>query len=149
MQLAQVYERLEEARCRVTPQRQAVLRILSRHLAEELSADDIRRLTAEEQEPVGLATVYRTLEVLVRVGVVSQYIREDGRTRYRLNVESLDPLHHLICVRCGDLTDLSLDWLGDLAGHVRDATGFMVLDQELKLYGVCLACQASDRRGVG
>lgn len=149
MQLAQVYQRLEQEKCRVTPQRQAVLRVFSRHLGEDLSAEDIRRLTAEDQDSVGLATVYRTLEVLARVEVVSQTVHDDGRTRYRLNVESLDPQHHLICVRCGDLAPLSLAWLRGLADQVRTATGFTVLDQELKLYGICTACAGSARRGVG
>jgi len=149
LQLAQVYQRLEAARCRVTPQRQAVLHVFSRHLGEDLSAEEIRRLAAEDREPVGLATVYRTLGLLCRVEVVTRVLGDDGLARYRLNVESLDPQHLLICVRCGDLSELSLEWLRDLSDQVRGATGFHVLDQELRLFGICMSCQASHRRGVG
>jgi Fur family ferric uptake transcriptional regulator len=149
MQLAQVYQRLEEARLRVTPQRQTVLRLLSRRLAEELSAEDLHRLASEDGDPVGLATVYRTLDVLFGVGVLTQIMNEDGVSRYRLNVETLQPQQHLICVRCGDLVAITLSWLNGLGERVHAATGFTVLDHELKLYGVCMACQGSGRRGVG
>ncbi|MCL5967468.1 MAG: transcriptional repressor [Firmicutes bacterium] len=149
MQLAQVYQRLETARLRVTPQRQTVLRILSRRLGEELSAEDLHRLAAEDEDPVGLATVYRTLDILVRVGVLIQVMHEDGVSRYRLDVETLQPQQHLICVRCGDLVAFTLSWLNGLGERVHAATGFTVLDHELKLYGVCTACQGGGRGGVG
>jgi Fur family ferric uptake transcriptional regulator len=140
MELTKVYRRLEEGACRITPQRDAVLRLFAAHAHDALSAEDVRRLMAAQHERVGLATVYRTLDLFAQLDVLNRLPGADGRARFRLNPRHLQRQHQLVCVRCGELAEVAADWLRGLAEQVLEDTGFRVLEPELKLYGVCAAC---------
>jgi Fur family ferric uptake transcriptional regulator len=142
MQLARVYRKLEQAAFRVTPQRDRVIETFYRHAGEALSAEDIERLVRTESPlRVGLATIYRTIEILVDLGVVSRVNTGDGRARYQINEDAVHQRHHLVCIRCGQVEEFSAHLLDGVEARILADRGFHVMDHELKFYGLCAICR--------
>jgi Fur family ferric uptake transcriptional regulator len=147
MQLSRVYRKLEQASFRVTPQRDQVIRTFANHVNEQLSAEDVARLLREEAPAsVGLATIYRTIEILLQLQVLRRVTAVDGRSRFELDAEEVRRQHHLVCVRCGQVEELGENLLDGVERHILEGTGFRVMDHELKLYGVCRLCQNERER---
>lgn len=86
---------------RRTAPRQAVLEIMS-EADDYLGADEVYRRVFDRLEGIGIATVYRTLQLLTELGVLGRVVGDDGKARYRLADERAAP-HRvvLVCRRCG------------------------------------------------
>lgn len=141
MQIAEVLQKLEQGARRLTPQREIIIRLFAEHPGRHLSAEEVHALVKEEASEIGLATVYRTLELLTELGILQRINFGDGRARYELNQEEPHRHHHLVCMRCGRVEEYGEDLLDSLEGRILEERGFKVLDHELKFYGLCRACQ--------
>lgn len=125
-------ERLREAGRRVTPERELLLRIIHRN--PHLDATEIYRIAKEEQPRIGLATVYRTLNLLKDLGVVRAC--ELGETHRHYEVQ-LDHHLHLVCSGCGRIIDIPLpESLHDVA----ESRGFHIQRIRLEMLGYCETC---------
>ena len=94
----------------VTHQRLAVAEAIF-FSGDHLSAEDIAGLVLKRGGPVGTATVYRTLEVLVESGLVTEHDFGEGFKRYEPGSGDGDPHEHCICSSCGAVTEFSNDRL--------------------------------------
>ncbi|MDD2533530.1 MAG: transcriptional repressor [Eubacteriales bacterium] len=134
-------EKLNDQSYKLTGQRQAVLDILTLHHEEHLSADQIHKLLEEQKGGVGIATVYRTLQLLEKLKLISRIYLDDGCTRYQIHLETeKHEHHHLICNRCGHVEDFQDDLLDPLEQQVFEQYGFRVFDHRVKFYGICRTC---------
>lgn len=107
-----------------------------------LSAQALHELISDQGEDVGLATVYRTLQLFADDGDVDCLRDSDGEMLYRKCVREAHH-HHLICRRCGrtkELEDLTIESWADKVGHQH---GFSNVSHTFELYGVCSDCQAA------
>ena len=139
-----VKDLLREKGLKVTSQRLMVLNILSAHGDEHLTVEEIYDLAKEESPEIGLATIYRTVQVLLELHVIEKVTFDDGFARYELNGEETGSghRHHLaICTQCGKVYSLETDLLDTLEKQVFESLGFEVTDHEVKLYGLCSACR--------
>ncbi len=139
-----VKDLLREKGLKVTSQRLMVLNILSAHGDEHLTVEEIYDLAKEESPEIGLATIYRTVQVLLELHVNEKVTIDDGVARYELNGEktrSGHRHHHAICTQCGKVYSLETDLLDTLEKQVFESLGFEVTDHEVKLYGLCSACR--------
>lgn len=139
-QLSAVYRKLEEGSKRLTPQRELIIKIFASHPGEHLSAEEVHRLVREEFSDIGLATVYRTLELLTGLKILQRIHFNDGRSRYEFNQEEVHRHHHMVCMRCGKVEEFAEDLLDKLEERIFQERGFRVVDHELKFFGVCYAC---------
>src|SRR5437773_12434951 len=140
-------ERLERAGYRLTEPRRAVLAALAGRQTPFTSGE--LWLTVHARTPtVGRATVFRTLDLLTRLGLV-QRIHEDaddGRCHTFLACAA-GHHHHLICENCGMVADFSEDRALDaLVREVERRTAFRVEGHRLELLGRCPACQTKQDR---
>ena len=105
---------------------------------------DGQQFTAEEiysrVPSVGRATVYRTIKLMVDLGVLCKLTLDDGTPRYRLSHRSHH--HHLICTTCGIVADFQRCTVDDVIGALKRATGYQVEGHRIEVYGVCPECQA-------
>lgn len=135
--------RLSERQHKMTPQRQIVLQIFLDHPGEHLSAEDVHDILRTEKVEIGLATVYRTLELLSDLGILQKMEFGDGCSRYEVN--DTDPTrhhhHHLICTKCGKVEEFDEDLLETLEADIERKTGFRTLDHQVKFFGICKECQ--------
>ena len=139
-----VKDLLREKGLKVTSQRLMVLNILSAHGDEHLTVEEIYDLAKEESPEIGLATIYRTVQVLLELHVIEKVTFDDGFARYELNGEETGSghrHHHAICTQCGKVYSLERDLLDTLEKQVFESLGFEVTDHEVKLYGLCSACR--------
>ena len=139
-----VKDLLREKGLKVTSQRLMVLNILSAHGDEHLTVEEIYDLAKEESPEIGLATIYRTVQVLLELHVIEKVTFDDGFDRYELNGEETGSghrHHHAICTQCGKVYSLETDLLDTLEKQVFESLGFEVTDHEVKLYGLCSACR--------
>ena len=145
MNTSELREKLT-GRYKLTRQREFIFHILNSYTSHHLSAEDIYKIVHEQYPEIGLATVYRTLELFSTLAVVQKLDLGDGCQRYELY-----PLHHhhLICNVCGKVIEVRGS-LADTLDTAMDAmTDFSVLDYRLYIYGYCKDCQAKrDHAGL-
>jgi len=133
--------RLAEAGYRRGGARQAVIDLLAAQPCA-LSAFEIERLLEDSGRRVARASVYRVLDELVNLELVSRLEVGQGIARY----EAVDPTghhhhHHMVCQRCGDVIPFEDDELERTLDRVAERVTFTVADHEITLRGVCARCQ--------
>ncbi|PIU83954.1 MAG: ferric uptake regulation protein [Elusimicrobia bacterium CG06_land_8_20_14_3_00_38_11] len=98
---------------KVTVPREAILEVLSL-TDKHLSAEDIYLAVHKKYPAIGLTTVYRTLDILVSIGLIYKFDFGDGRARFELAEDSKGKKHHhhLICTKCGRIIDYT-DFIDD------------------------------------
>ncbi len=89
---------------------------------------------------IGYATVYRTMKMLVDSGIVHEHRFGDGFTRFELT-DSNSHHDHLICVRCGSITEFEEPLIEELQQRIAARHAFLINDHKHELYGVCQGCQ--------
>lgn len=136
---------LREKGLKVTTQRLAVLTALSKEQDSHLTAEEIYELVKVESPDIGLATVYRTIQMLLELKIVDRIYLDDGYVRYELGHVYEDEdghhHHHLICVKCGRVMSFQGDLMEEFEKRMEDKTGFFIQDHDVKLYGYCADCQ--------
>ncbi|MGH9064667.1 MAG: Fur family transcriptional regulator [Acidimicrobiales bacterium] len=138
--MPELVERLRQRDWRLTAQRRVVAEVLAgEHV--HLSAEAVHVLAQSRLPEISLATVYNTLNELVAMGEVLEVSAGVGPKRYDPNATV--PHHHLVCVSCGalrDVTPLGEDGLG-LSPVQRH--GFRLLDVDIVFRGLCPACDGA------
>ena len=123
----------------ITKQRDLVAQVV--FLAEDhLSVEGIRRELKQRGEPVGTATVYRTLDLLVESGLVRSHEFGEGFKRYEAMVEQSDH-EHLICEQCGRVVEFANERLERMLPTLADEHGFQHRRHKVEIYGVCRTCR--------
>ncbi len=133
---------------RITVARQSILEILSK-TTEHLSAEDIYFAVHKDYPNIGLTTVYRTLELLVQLGLVFKFDFGDGRARYELAEGPKGKLHHhhLVCTKCGqvidytDFIDEELELLKRTEKGLFRKHNFEITGHLIQFYGICDKCR--------
>lgn len=136
----QTCERLRDSEYKITPQREIILRTFMDNSDQHLSAEDVHSLVKDRHPDLGLATVYRTLDVLFELGIIHKSDFGDGKNRYELTHENEHHHHHLICLQCGSVEEFEDDLLESLEAQILRKSHFKVLDHDLKFYGQCKKC---------
>lgn len=141
--MEELKKRLQQRQCKLTPQRQTVLQIFIDNPEKHLSAEDVYALLRADRSEIGLATVYRSLELLSEIFILHKIDFGDGRTRYELNEQDAKTHqhHHLICIKCGMVTEFAEDLLDNLEHDIAAKSNFKILDHQVKFYGYCQECQ--------
>ncbi len=133
---------------RITVPREAILDVLSK-TSEHLSAEDIYLAVHKVYPNIGLTTIYRTLELLVHIGLVFKFDFGDGRARYELaeGPKGKRHHHHLVCTNCGrvidytDFIDEEIELLGQTEKGLAQKFNFKITNHVIQFYGLCEQCQ--------
>ena len=140
--MAELRRRFREKHYKVTPQRQKILQTFVDHQEEHLSAEDVYSLLQVDSPDIGLATVYRSLEMLEELGFLHRIEFGDGKSRYELATgDSPHAHHHLICLACGTVLEFGDDLMETLEGFVSRTADFEITDHQVKFYGYCSDCR--------
>ena len=141
IQKGELSQLLRERGYKITSQRKAVLEVILEHDGEHLSSQEIYDLVRKKCPDVGVATVYRTLPVLEELGYVYAVDLEDGCVRYELHKEGQTHRHHhLLCERCGKITEVKEDLLDEIEEKIYANYGFTIKDHKVKFFGLCREC---------
>ena len=131
-----ILQLLRERGGRITSARRALVAALlsaDRHV----TADDLAEEVQRSHPDVHQSTIYRTLDALEELGVVDHVHLGHGRAVYHL----ADEVHqHLVCERCGGVTEVPEELFDDLAGTLRARYGFTLRSNHFAVLGRCGAC---------
>lgn len=136
------HTRLRARGYRLTPQRQLVLEAVARlgHATPEAIVHEVRQTASG----VNISTVYRTLDLLEELDLVSHAHLSHGAPTY--HVTGVDPHVHLVCGACGTILEIAPERLAGIVGELRAELGFTVDMEHLTLAGRCAECTAAGRR---
>jgi Fur family ferric uptake transcriptional regulator len=132
-------EALKDSGLRYTRQRQAVWDELC-STSDHRDAEDIYVTLVRGGLPVSRATVYRTIEVLVKKGLARKLDIGDGRSRYEMRPDNSHH-DHMICVNCGKIEEFVDLKIEELQEDVAKRHGYILNTHNLQLYGLCGNCQ--------
>ena len=133
---------LRELGLPVTQQREAVAELVFSS-SGHLSVDDIEARLRDAGERIGKATIYRTLDLLVRSQLVEEHDFGEGFRRYEHRL-SAQPVHeHLICLECGKVLEFRSEEIQRIESRVQAEHGFLPARHRLDIYGLCQECQAA------
>jgi Fur family ferric uptake transcriptional regulator len=136
-----IEEKLKEKDCKLTPQRRAILDVLVENQSKHLSTENIYELVKSKFPDVGLATIYRTLQLFDDYDMIKKLNFGDGCYRYELSEDEKHQHHHLICIKCGNVYEFDDDLLEELEQKIKVKNNFKVLDHMVKFMGYCQKCQ--------
>jgi Fur family transcriptional regulator, ferric uptake regulator len=135
---------LREQGLPVTQQREAIADVVFGS-PEHQSVEEIEDRLRSQGERIGKATIYRTLEMLVRSGLVAEHDFGEGFKRYE-HLFGQPPVHeHLVCTGCGKVAEIQHPELVRLHDELAREHGFLPSKYRLEIYGLCAACQATGR----
>jgi len=132
-------EALRNKGYKATPQRIAICRI-ALHSREHPSAQSIYDEVKKVHPTVSLATVYKTLQVLRDLDMVQELNFPIGQARFD---SYMKPHINLICIQCGNITDLDDLTAREIANRVAAATEFKPNGQRIDVYGICQKCSTT------
>ena len=140
---ADLRAKLSERGYKMTPQRKEILGIFVER-GGHMSAEDVYGVLRERESEIGLATVYRALDLLSELGILVRMDFGDGCARYELSTS--DPKvhhhHHLICLKCKKVIEFEEDLLEDLEADIALKSDFEIVNHEVKFFGYCSECRA-------
>jgi Fur family ferric uptake transcriptional regulator len=136
---------LQSRGLRVTPQRLQVLDAVCEGEGHT-SAGEVLARAREANPAIDQSTVYRTLELLCKLGVVAANLSAEGITVYELVGER--PHHHLVCTTCGREYEIPDQAVQTLMEAIQGLYGFTVTTHHLMLEGLCQACLTSEESQV-
>lgn len=142
MDISTIKQKLQDSGHKLTTQRKAILNVMMEYKDEHLSCDELYGLVGEEHPDLGIATVYRTLQLYEKLGIVYRLNFDDGCSRYELISDSKEHQHHhLICLGCGKVIEVKLDLLDALEDEIEKDEHFTIVDHNVKFYGYCSDCK--------
>ncbi len=138
---------------RWTTPREEILRILVHRHRQHLSAKEIYVLLQPAGQDIGIATIYRTLDLLDRAGLLCKIQCPGGQVRYQYRRgHQSDHQCHLICTVCGKILDYrdfeqeELDLLGKTEGLLERKSGFLIRAHHVEYFGLCKKCRLDGTR---
>jgi Fur family ferric uptake transcriptional regulator len=126
-----------EGNLRPTRQRRAISAAMET-FEDFRSAQEIHALLADLGEPVGLSTVYRTLQTLAEVGEIDALRTESGESIYRRC--SATHHHHLVCRTCGATVEVEGPTVEKWTRSIAAAHGYSDVSHTLEIFGTCGSC---------
>lgn len=110
-----------------------------------LSVEDIEEKLRDRGERIGKATIYRTLETLVKSGLVAEHDFGEGFKRYEHLFGQKGVRQHLVCSECGSVKEIDDPELLRLQQRIARDQDFAPARYRLQMYGLCASCRAAGR----
>lgn len=138
MRSGDLAQKIKNSKYRLTSQREAILEVMVANRGKHLSAEEVLLKARDKHPLIGMATVYRTLDILAGMDILHKSMFGD-KFRYELCDSDRHHHHHIICLSCGAISEVQEDLLHILEEHL-EQKGYQVLDHDLKFYAYCPKC---------
>lgn len=124
---------------KLTDQRQDILKVFLNNPAKHYNAEELFQEVKEINPELGLATVYRTLELFCELDILHQLDLDSNYKSYELNIEEKHH-HHLVCLECGKITEFNDRVLEEFEENLEKNHQFDIVDHRIKFFGYCSEC---------
>lgn len=133
---------IKESTFKLTPQREVIVKVLLENKDKHLSAEELYFALKEQTSDIGIATVYRTLDIFYELNILERISFASGVSKYHLRQIASPTLHHhLICVKCNKIETVSNEIFTKLINYISREYQFEVQNNSLSIYGVCKDCK--------
>lgn len=134
----QILTAMHERGWRITAPRRAIVELVLT-CDRPFSGDELYRALRKLQPGIGRATVFRTLDLLVDLGVIERVHHPSGVHRYVVSADT--HRHHVVCVRCGAVAEFADCNVESVLQRIAAQTQYRILGHWLELTGLCAVCQ--------
>lgn len=131
---------LREAGLKVTLPRLKILKILENAQPHHMRAEDIYKRLADDNDDVGLATVYRVLTQFEAAGLVKRHNFATGHSVFEL--DQGEHHDHFVCTECGHVEEFVDDIIEQRQDEWAKKLGFVVTHHNHTIYGLCANCKS-------
>lgn len=129
---------------KTTSQRSLIFEILKENENQHLSTEDVYELIKNVNPNIGIATIYRTLQLFEEIGLVYKHNFDDGCSRYEIlssHDNGVHQHHHLLCNNCGKIIEVKEDLMNSLEEIIEKQYNFEILNHVVKFTGICSQCR--------
>jgi len=132
---------------KITEPRQIIIHTLQ-HVKKHMTVEELYMKIRKIDRSIGLATIYRTLDLLQKNGLIYKIDLGDGRSWYEVSMNAGQGKYnqHMVCVKCGRVADLDMIESGrgngfeELLGSLEKKNGFKVSNCAIRINGICSRC---------
>jgi len=123
---------------RLTPQRETILHVFQ-NLARgnHLSAEELYDLLKQRGEPISLSTIYRSVKLMSRMGILRELELAEGHKHYELNQPFPHHHHHLVCIQCNQTVEFKNDSILKQGMKQVEKEGLQLIDCQLTIHTIC------------
>lgn len=131
-------KKLRDQGYRITPQREMIVQIIA-HCGKHMTAEEVMENVRKQTSSINIATVYRTLDMLVENGLASRFDLGNGKTAYATGKHG--PHIHLVCKHCGSVTEVSEEDISPFLNKIEELHDFDCHPYHFSVHGLCKACK--------
>ncbi len=135
-----MFNTLKENDYKITKPRKLVIETMLDLTGTHCTIEELYDIVHKKDSSIGLATVYRTVNMLYELRLVAKLDLLDARDRYEI-IKSKHFHHHLVCDECSKIIEVQHDLLDELENMITKEIGFMIKNHSLKVNGICKECQ--------
>ena len=141
METNEIRKIFEQNNQKFTKQREIIFNVLKDNSPKHVTPEELFSKVHENHKQVGIATVYRTLNIFEELGIVNKQEFTDQAYTYEL----IDPINdhhdHIICTNCGKIIEDECLSIKDLSKSLKNQYNFDLKYYSLRIYGICSDCQ--------
>lgn len=131
---------------KLTDQRQAILKTLLKYPDKHFTVSELYKRVKVINVDIGLATVYRNLELFNRLNIVNKLNFTEEKSHYEL--KKFQVHHHMICIECEKIIEFNAENLQDFEEDLENKYDFTIVDHYIKFFGYCQACQDKKKKKI-
>ncbi len=123
---------------RLTPQREKILHVFQNlPRGNHLSAEELYELLEQRGEGISLSTIYRSVKLMSRMGILRELELAEGHKHYELNHPSPNHHHHMVCIQCNKTVEFKNDSILKQSLKQTEKEGFQLIDCQLTVMAIC------------
>jgi len=135
---------LRKNNIKLTTSRKAIVEVFEDN-RKHLSAEDVHEFLKKRHQKAGIATVYRNLDLLTRIGILHRVNFGDGKDHFKMTHKPIHH-HHLVCNKCGKVIDYSevmgeSEFVSHLEKELSKRYEFKIESHQIYFYGLCNKCR--------
>ncbi len=124
---------------RLTSQRESILKVFIMNQGKHFNAEELLSEVKKINPDLGLATIYRNLELFCTLGITHQLDFNNTYKYYELNLQEKHH-HHFVCKECGKIIEFNDQVLGEFEDRLEQEYNFQIFDHRIKFFGICQNC---------
>lgn len=123
---------------RLTPQRETILHVFQNlPRGDHLSAEELYNLLKQRGEAISLSTIYRSVKLMARMGILRELELAEGHKHYELNQPFPHHHHHLVCIQCNRTLEFKNDSILKQGMKQVEKEGFQLIDCQFTIHTIC------------
>nr|WP_072537398.1 Fur family transcriptional regulator [Anaerococcus mediterraneensis] len=144
MKIEEIRKIFEQNNQKFTKQRELIFKVLKNSPQKHLTPEELFSIVHQDHKQVGIATIYRTLNIFEELGIVNKQEFTDQAYTYELIDPESDHHDHIICTKCGKILEDEFLSVDKVKESLKNQYDFDLNYYSLRIYGICSDCQNNE-----